>query len=193
VAGAIGPDRADRALMTAAVLAVAVLLIAAASLAARELREQAGETRSIAGDAHRLHARLAASLAADPHRLAVLTLDVHGMDPDEIGALGQELAAQLRAEDLVARSSGDRMSVVAEADATGAAVLAQRIEQAIAQYQRDEIGDLNAAIGIATYPDDGRTPAELLSRADAAMAELRAAAAAAMRGGAAPVGDQQLV
>jgi diguanylate cyclase (GGDEF)-like protein len=105
---------------------------------------------------------------------------VHGMDTPNIAAFGEALSGQLRGSDLVAQTSGDQMSVVADTDAEGAAVLARRIEDAMAAYTRDEVSHLNAAIGIAMYPADGRTPDELLASADAALAQMRAAAAAAM-------------
>ena len=120
-------------------------------------------------------------MAADPQRFAVLTMDVHGLGTPAIAAFGQALSGQLRGGDLVARSSGDHVSVVADTDAAGAAALARRLEQAMVDYTRDEVSQMNAAIGIAMYPADGRTPDELLASADAALAEVRAAAAAAMR------------
>jgi predicted signal transduction protein with EAL and GGDEF domain len=45
----------------------------------------------------------------------------------------------------------------------------------VAAYQHEDIGTLNAAIGIALYPRDGRTPDELVARADGALAARRAA------------------
>jgi hypothetical protein len=185
LAAVVGPDRAAGADTVALVVAGAVMALALGGRLARERRATAGERRALAVDTHRLHERLAANVAADPQRFAVLTMDVHGLPSPEVAALGQSLSGQLRGGDLVARSSGDQVSVVADTDAAGAAALARRIEQAMAQYTRDEIGHMNAAIGIAMYPADGRTPDELLASADAALAEVRAAAAAAMRAAAA--------
>lgn len=101
--------------------------------------------RSVSGDVRLVHERLAEVVAADPERFAVLAMD-HGFS-------------------LVAADTGG----------AGAAVLARKIEEAMAEYRHAETGDLNAAIGIAVYPDDGRTPDELLARADAALAEVKAA------------------
>lgn len=181
LAAVLGPDRATDAGTIALVTAAAVLVIALGEGLVRERRLVAGEQRALAVDTHRLHERLSANVAADPQRFAVLTMDVHGMDTTAVSAFGEALSGQLRGGDLVARSSGDHVSVVADTDAAGAAALARRIEHAMLQYTRDEIGQLNAAIGIAMYPADGRTPNELLASADAALAEVRAAAAAAMR------------
>lgn len=178
LAATLGPDRAATAAETGLVVAAAVLLIAMASRAARELHDQSSQARTIAGDADRLHDRLAASVAADPERFALLTMDVHGLDAGAISALGRRLAEQVRGEDLVARASADSLTIVADTDEIGAAALARRVEEAMAQYQLDEIGQLNAAIGIAIYPQDGRTPDALLASADAALEQLRAAAGA---------------
>lgn len=175
LAALAAPDRAADATGTAIVVAVAVLLIAAASRALVELREEA-RRRDVAGDVTRLHERLAETVAADPERFALLTLDLHGADPAEIRAIGERLAQQLRGGDLVARASAENLAIVADTDDSGAAALARRMEEAMAQYRRDEVGHLNAAIGIAMYPRDGRTPDELLARAGAALDDLRAAA-----------------
>ena len=187
LAGMLGPDRAANADTVALVVAGAVLVIALGEGLVRERRAAAGEQRALAVDTHRLHERLSASVAADPQRFAVLTMDVHGLDTN---AFGEALSAQLRGNDLVARTSGDHVSVVADTDAAGAAALARRIEQAMAQYTRDEVGQMNAAIGIAMYPADGRTPDELLASADAALAEVRAAAARAMSPAGVPARSQ---
>jgi GGDEF domain-containing protein len=181
LAAVLGPDRAANADTVALVTAGAIMAIALGERLVGERRSIAGDQRALAVDSHRLHERLEANVAADPQRFAVLTMDVHGMDTTTISALGDALTDQLRGGDLVARSSGDHVSVVADTDAAGATALARRIEHAMLQYTRDEIGQMNAAIGIAMYPADGRTPDELLASADAALAEVRAAAAAAMR------------
>ncbi len=181
LAGVVGPDRAAGAGTAALASAAAIMVLALGGRLLREHRASAGDERALAVDTHRLHERLAASVAGDPQRFAVLTMDVHGLDTPAIAAFGDALAGQLRGGDLVARSAGDQVSVVADTDAAGASALARRIEQAMAQYVRDEVGQMNAAIGIAMYPADGRTPDELLASADAALAEVRAAAAEAMR------------
>ncbi len=172
----LAPGRAAGAHETAVVVAVAVLLVAAASRALVELREESARRREAAGDVLRLHERLAASVAADPARFALLTMDLSGAGPAEVRAIGERIAAQLRGEDLVARPAADHLAIVADTDASGAAALARRIEEATARYLRDEVGQLNAAIGIAVYPDDGRTPDELLARAGAKLEDVRAAA-----------------
>jgi diguanylate cyclase (GGDEF)-like protein len=185
LAGVIGPDRAAASPTVSLVVAGAIMALALGGRLVMERRASVGTQRAIATDLHRLHERLSANVAADPQRFAVLTMDVQGMDMPDVAAFGQALSGQLRGTDLVAQTSGDQMSVVADTDAEGAAALARRIEEAMAAYTREEIGHMNAAIGIAMYPSDGRTPDELLASADAALAEVRAAAAAAMRAAAA--------
>ncbi|HEU4656448.1 MAG TPA: diguanylate cyclase [Capillimicrobium sp.] len=173
LAAAFGPDRAATAMDAAIVLAPSIMLLASASAAWHELR--AGRPEE-AGDAMRLHERLAEAVAGDPERFAVLTMDVHGLGADRIAAVRDALAAEVRDADVVARSGKDGLSILAsDTDGDGAAALARRIEQAMREYRHAETGALQAAIGIAVYPEDGRTADELLARADAALAERRAA------------------
>jgi hypothetical protein len=179
MAAAFGPDRAPQALDAALGLVVSIALLAAASAAVRELREQPVED---IGDIGRLHDRLAAAVAAHPERFAVLTMDVSGLQSDGLADVRRTLAAQVRGSDVVARDGDDAFSILApDTDGAGAAALARRIADAMADYRRAETGHLNAAIGIAVYPEDGRTPDELLASADAALAQQRAAGGRRMR------------
>jgi diguanylate cyclase (GGDEF)-like protein len=89
-----------------------------------------------------------------------------------LSELGPRLAAALRPVDTLARLGGDEFAVLCPgARIEGARRVAQRLQSAL-----DEpfaLGDLqihvDASVGIAIYPDDGRTPSELLQRADVAM------------------------
>lgn len=163
LAALLGPDRADTAALAASVLVPALALTAIASAAARGLRDEREARRA---DAHRLHAQLAAAVARNPARFAVLTMDGSGLDRVDLADL---LADQVRETDQVLVAGGDRCSIVAaDTDGAGAAALAARIEQAMLEFHRAETGELNAAIGVAVYPDDGRTPDELLASAAAA-------------------------
>lgn len=173
LAAAIGPDRAPNAMDAAIVLAPSIMLLATASAAWRELRSDAGTTT----DAERLHELLTDAVADEPDGLAVLTMDVHGVDADRVAELRRALAATVRGGDLVARSSDDGLSIVASgADGEGAEALARRIEEAMREHRHAETGALQAAIGIAVYPEDGRTADELLARADAVLADRKAVA-----------------
>ncbi|HEY8581540.1 MAG TPA: diguanylate cyclase [Capillimicrobium sp.] len=175
-AAAVGPDRAAGAMDAAIVLAPSIFLLAAASAAWSELRDRAAD-----GADARLHDRLAEAVAGDPERLAVLTMDVRGLDAERVAEVRAALAGQVRGGDLIARSSADGLSILAtDTDGEGAAALARRIESAMREHRHSETGALQAAIGIAVYPDDGRTADELLARADAALAQ-RAPAAPRLR------------
>ncbi len=159
------PDAGPLSLVVAAV----VLAVAAASRAVREINAHAAPARGHLRDVTELHRRLAAAVASQPQRFAVLTLDLDGLDGADLAAFQRTVAEHVGGEDLVARSSDEGLSIVADTDALGAMALARRIEHVMARLRHDEVGAYNAAIGIAMYPEDGRTPDELLASADAAL------------------------
>jgi hypothetical protein len=169
-AAAIGPQRGADAVPFAAIMAAVCAMVAATSRLTAEVSQRASRTREVLGDLETLHQRLAATVASDPQRFAVLTMDVQGMNATEIADFQLSLAQHVRGDDLVARSSSEGFSIVVDTDAMGAMALARRIEHAMARYRQEEIGELNSSIGIAMYPEDGRTPNELLASADAALA-----------------------
>jgi hypothetical protein len=168
-AAAVGPQRGADAIEFAGIMAAICVMVASASRITAEVAQRAGQAREVLGDLETLHQRLAATVASDPQRFAVLTMDVQGMNATEIAEFQLSLAQHVRGEDLVARSSNDGFSIIADTDAMGAMALARRIEHTMAKYRDEEIGELNSAIGIAMYPEDGRTPNELLASADAAL------------------------
>jgi len=117
-------------------------------------------------------------------RLAVLFIDldgfkrvndVHGhkLGDDVLHVIAQRLKAAVRTGDTVSRRSGDEfLLLMLEAkDESSVAAFASRIMQNIAETC--EMGGvtltITASIGIALYPDDGRSAQELLTSADAAM------------------------
>ena len=130
------------------------------------------------GNYRKLHERLHAATARDPQRFALLTLDVdrfkeinetHGhLEGDRLlQEVGRVLEENVRANDVVARQGGDEFSVLLpETDEAGAAMLARRIEQALATI--DAVGQtpVRASIGMAVFPQDGATAYELLEKAD---------------------------
>jgi diguanylate cyclase (GGDEF)-like protein len=130
------------------------------------------------GNYRRLHERLHQAVAADPRRFAVLTLDVDRFKQinEEFGHLegdrllhevGRALTDSVRGQDVVARQGGDEFSIVApETDEAGAALLAQRIERALASIEAADHAPVRASIGFAVFPDDGTTPEDLLEKAD---------------------------
>ena len=82
------------------------------------------------------------------------------------------LASRMRVSDTLARSGGDEFTVVSDvADAEGAQVLVSNLEMAFTVPFKLE-GKLihtGLSIGLALYPDDGRTPDQLYAAADQAM------------------------
>ncbi|MBZ0093460.1 MAG: EAL domain-containing protein, partial [Sulfuricellaceae bacterium] len=86
--------------------------------------------------------------------------------------LSQRLGKTLREEDTVARLGGDEFILLLPgADAPGAAQVAQKLLDVIAEPYQIEQHDLNltASIGIALYPDDGHDLETLSKNADTAM------------------------
>ncbi len=127
--------------------------------------------------------RLQKAATQAPPTLALLVIDIDGFhDVNEIygyaagdrllEALGQRLAAQLRAEDLVTRIGGDEFVVFAcdVADPANAAAIARRL---LARLRRPfMLGgrpcSLTARAGIALAPEHGRDPRALMRAARSA-------------------------
>jgi diguanylate cyclase (GGDEF)-like protein len=111
------------------------------------------------------------------HSFAVVAVDLDGFKlvNDRFGhEAGDEvledvahaLRAVVRDQDSVARLGGDEFCVLApETDATGGEYLADRITKAVARASSGAPG-LGASVGVAVYPDDGRTAAAVVQAAD---------------------------
>lgn len=89
----------------------------------------------------------------------------------EVGAVVRET---VRTIDVVARFGGDEFTVILpQTDRQGARVIAERLRERIgeARYLKAYGIDVHvtASLGIATYPEDGRTGEDLLACADRAM------------------------
>jgi diguanylate cyclase (GGDEF)-like protein/PAS domain S-box-containing protein len=86
---------------------------------------------------------------------------------------GQRLAASVRLSDVVARYGGDEFIVLLpETQLSDAVMLAERMAQAIAQYDwTAKDGELNvtASLGCASFPEAGSQMQMLLKAADAAL------------------------
>lgn len=134
--------------------------------------------------------------AAEQYRYSVLFVDLDGFKAinDEFGhKLGDDLLMQVadrlrasvRPGDLVARFGGDEFIIIAETR-SGPSVgesIARRICQAIEEPYRVDGHSLNlsCSIGLASYPDDGEQPDELISRADIAMFDVKGKGRAGFR------------
>ncbi|MFC4161154.1 putative bifunctional diguanylate cyclase/phosphodiesterase [Chitinimonas lacunae] len=120
----------------------------------------------------------------DSSLFAVLFLDLDGFKTvnDSLGRQfgdlvliesAQRLAAEVRAQDTLARLGGDQFAVVVEG-LEQAEDVAQLCERLADTHERPfDLGRhqlrLSLSMGIAVYPQDGQDPHTLLSRAEAAM------------------------
>ncbi len=115
----------------------------------------------------------------DGEPFAVLALDLDGFKAvnDRFGHdAGDEvlrnvaaaMVEAVRAQDTVVRLGGDEFCVLApQTDRTKTAGLTARVLHSLAGATAGLPG-LSASVGTALYPEDGKTPGELLARADAA-------------------------
>ncbi|HEX7000933.1 MAG TPA: EAL domain-containing protein [Trueperaceae bacterium] len=117
-------------------------------------------------------------------RIALLYLDIDGFKvvndtlgheagDDLLRSVSQRLARELRADDLMARMSGDEFVIVLEdVDSPQAAVFTARKLQAalVTPFDLQDLSHhVTASIGICLFPDDAPDGATLLRHADAAM------------------------
>lgn len=125
------------------------------------------------------------------HKLAVLALDLdrfkevndaygHPAGDKVLVEFARRISRATREVDLSFRQGGEEFVVLLpETDATGAAVLAQRLGVAVRREPvrvHDELSiDVTVSIGIAVYPDHARTPRAVLDAADTALYAAKAA------------------
>lgn len=92
------------------------------------------------------------------------------------------LISGLRAQDTVARLGGDEFCVLApQTDRAGTPPLAARITRAIAQASAG-VETVRASVGVALFPQDGRTVPELMRAADQRLFAAKRARHGAVRG-----------
>ncbi len=127
-----------------------------------------------------------AARSGRPFALMMLDLDGLKAANDRFGhewgdrllqAVADVLRGDVRVTDVAARYAGDEfVLLLPETDISGALRVAEKIRVDIARLALPHNGSLirtSASIGLVTYPDDGRTWAELMRRADLAMYEAK--------------------
>ena len=87
--------------------------------------------------------------------------------------VGEILKSSLRTNDFAARYGGEEFLILLpDQDQKGAVEVAERIRQRIAEETKDEVNNrkpVTASLGVATFPESGRTADSLLANADAAL------------------------
>lgn len=101
--------------------------------------------------------------------------DTHGHEAGNraIILVANVIARLIRSTDAAARYGGDEFVVLlSETDATHSGIVAKRIAHSIRRATIEVEGSMirpSASVGVATFPDDGDEPRELLVKADNAM------------------------
>lgn len=89
------------------------------------------------------------------------------------------VSRRLRARDFVARYGGEEFAAVMPGlSSEQAALVLERVRRAVAEFpfasgELSQPINLTVSIGVATFPDDGSTPAVLIARADEALYEAK--------------------
>jgi diguanylate cyclase (GGDEF)-like protein len=134
-------------------------------------------------DSGRINQAIAsADRAGEPRGVLLMDLDGFKRVNDTLGhdrgdtllrEISKSLMAALRETDTVARLGGDEFAILLDgaSDLAAAATAAWKIQQACEApfVIDDEVVRVAASIGIALFPEHGKTTADLLHRADLAM------------------------
>ena len=129
---------------------------------------------------------LRATRTGRPFAVAMLDLDGLKAANDRFGhdwgdqllkAVGDVLQGDIRVTDVAARFGGDEfVLMLPETDLNGAILVADKVRvdiSRIALPHNNALVRTSVSIGIVTFPDDGRSSAELMRRADLAMYEAK--------------------
>jgi diguanylate cyclase (GGDEF)-like protein len=123
--------------------------------------------------------------AGGPRPLAVLLLDVdhfkrvndsfgHATGDEVLRRIGELLRTNVRQTDSAARYGGEELVVVLPAMASAEALEAAERLRTLVAAQRIAAGDgrtlaITVSVGVAVFPEHGKTPKELLESADRAL------------------------
>jgi diguanylate cyclase (GGDEF)-like protein len=154
------------------------------TLAAAETR---AATDSLTGLANRRAvdetlARMVAQASRTKTPLAAVLMDLdhfkqvndtygHGAGDDLLAAMGEMLAATVRASDFVGRSGGEEfIALLPDTDREGARVAAEKLRAAVASVEVQAVPRVTtASLGVAVMPDDAGDADVLLRMADRAL------------------------
>jgi diguanylate cyclase (GGDEF)-like protein len=102
----------------------------------------------------------------------------HAAGDTALRAVGTFLRSRLRAYDIACRYGGDEIVIIVPgADAAAATALAEQLRAGIEQLaviDGESAVSLTASLGVASFPQDGTTPDEILQSADAALYRAKA-------------------
>ena len=98
----------------------------------------------------------------------------HDAGDDALRKLTDGFRSELRGVDTPARFGGDEFAVILpQAYSEGALLVAERLRARIEQIEIPRFGTLSASIGVASFPADASSRAELVRTADAALYEAK--------------------
>ncbi|MDO5181879.1 diguanylate cyclase [Legionella pneumophila] len=102
--------------------------------------------------------------------------DTFGHDAGDLvlKELGQILNSDIRLGDIASRYGGEEFVLLLyDIDAQAAKMKAENLRSAISnlqvKYEAQPVGQITASIGISVYPDDAKSPAEVIEAADKAL------------------------
>ena len=99
--------------------------------------------------------------------------DIYGHQSGDavLRQVAQKLKKNIRSTDIACRYGGEEMSIILpNADNDEAIITAQKICQTIAEkpfkLANDKESTVTISLGVSTYPQDGKTPSEIIEQAD---------------------------
>jgi RNA polymerase sigma-B factor len=110
-----------------------------------------------------------------PQQFSILLVepDQEDISQEELQSLAVLLRTNVRCIDLVARLPGARFGILLPHTGREASVLAERIVRTVAARLQGRDRPITASTGVAVFPTNGRSPEQLVSAADGALAAAR--------------------